>query len=59
MQARAHVEVETAYGKVRVKTAANGTASPEFEDCRQLALASGQPLKEILAAATAAYRNTK
>lgn len=59
VQARAHVEVETAYGKVRVKTAANGTASPEFEDCRQLALASGQPLKEILAAATAAYRNTK
>jgi len=57
VQARAHVEVETPYGKVRVKTAANGTASPEFEDCRQLALATGQPLKEILAAATAAYRN--
>ena len=57
VQPRAHVEVETAYGKVRVKTAANGTASPEFEDCRQLALATGQPLKEILAAAVAAYRN--
>lgn len=57
VQARAHVEVETPYGKVRVKTAAGGTASPEFEDCRQLALATGQPLKEILAAATAAYRN--
>ncbi|HEY3440721.1 MAG TPA: nickel pincer cofactor biosynthesis protein LarC [Paludibaculum sp.] len=57
VQARAHVEVETPYGKVRVKTAANGTASPEFDDCRQLALVTGQPLKEILAAATAAYRN--
>ena len=69
VQARTHVEVETVYGKVRVKvaapgtaspgTASPGTASPEFEDCRQLALATGQPLKEILAAAIAAYRNTK
>lgn len=57
VQARTQVEVETAYGRVRVKTAASGTASPEFEDCRQLAIASGQPLKEILAAAVAAYRN--
>jgi uncharacterized protein (TIGR00299 family) protein len=57
VQPRAHVEVETAYGKVRVKTSANGTASPEFDDCRQLAISSGQPLKEILAAAAAAYRN--
>ena len=57
VQARAHVEVETAYGKVRVKTAANGTASPEFEDCRRLAQSTGHPLKEILAAAAAAYWN--
>lgn len=55
ISARHHVEVETAYGKVRVKVGEHG-AAPEFEDCRALAEASGQPLKEILAAAAAAYR---
>ncbi|HSW52026.1 MAG TPA: nickel pincer cofactor biosynthesis protein LarC [Sulfuricaulis sp.] len=53
--ARSHVEVETPYGKVRVKVGEHG-AAPEFEDCRALAEATGQPLKEILAAAAAAYR---
>jgi uncharacterized protein (DUF111 family) len=55
VSARRHVEVETPYGKVRVKEGEHG-AAPEFEDCRALAEASGQPLKEILAAAAAAYR---
>lgn len=53
--ARSHVEVETTYGKVRVKVGEHG-AAPEFEDCRALAETTGQPLKEILAAALAAYR---
>jgi uncharacterized protein (DUF111 family) len=32
------------------------TASPEYEDCRRLALESGVPLKEVYAAAQAALR---
>jgi uncharacterized protein (TIGR00299 family) protein len=51
-------EVETAFGTVRVKRARlNGrplAAAPEFEDCRQLALASGVPWREIYRAALAA-----
>ncbi|HAX42855.1 MAG TPA: nickel pincer cofactor biosynthesis protein LarC [Bryobacteraceae bacterium] len=53
--ARAHVDVETEYGRVRMKVSGGG-AAPEFEDCRRLAEATGQPLKEIFAAATAVYR---
>ena len=55
VEERRHVEVETPYGKVRVKVAANGTWAPEYEDCRALAEQSGKPLKEILAAAGHAY----
>lgn len=52
---RRHVEVETPYGKVRVKVAANGTWAPEYEDCRALAESTNKALKEILAAAGHAY----
>jgi len=58
--ARERVEVETAYGTVGVKVARLSgkvmTASPEYEDCRRLALESGVPLKEVYAAAEAALR---
>jgi uncharacterized protein (DUF111 family) len=30
--------------------------SPEYEDCRRLALETGRPLKEVYAAASAAAR---
>lgn len=53
--AREWVEVETRYGRVRMKVSDAG-AAPEFEDCRKLAETTGEPLKEILAAATAAFR---
>jgi len=50
-------EVETAYGTVRVKRASlNGrplAASPEYEDCRRLALESGVPWRDIYRAALA------
>lgn len=59
VEARHHVDVETGFGSVRVKVAAGGGASPEYEDCRTLAIASGRPLKEVLAAAMAAYRSTR
>jgi len=51
-------EVETAFGKVRVKRARlDGrplAAAPEFEDCRRLALESGVPWRDIYRAALAA-----
>lgn len=54
-------EVETAFGKVRVKRARlDGrplAATPEFEDCRRLALESGVPWRDVYRAAlTAAGR---
>lgn len=58
VQPRSHIEVETPYGKVRVKVCPTGSA-PEFEDCRRLAAAAGKPAKEIYAAAIAAYRNAQ
>lgn len=58
--ARERVEVETPYGSVGVKVARLGgkvmTASPEYEDCRRLALERGVPLKEVYAAAEAGLR---
>jgi pyridinium-3,5-bisthiocarboxylic acid mononucleotide nickel chelatase len=50
--------VTTPYGPVRLKVSVyNGEvvqATPEYEDCRQAALRSGVPLKEVQRAATAA-----
>ena len=47
--------VATPWGPVRIKLAYLGdrriNAAPEYEDCLRLAEASGQPLKEIYAAA--------
>ncbi len=58
--AREIVRVETPYGAVAVKVSRlNGrvlNAAPEFEDCRRIALESGAPLKQVLAAAAAAFQ---
>ena len=54
--AREFVEVETAYGKVRMKVAETGSFAPEYEDCRRLAAETGMPLRQILSEANAAYR---
>jgi uncharacterized protein (TIGR00299 family) protein len=52
--------VETPYGRVRIKVARldaeTVNLSPEYEDCRRLALQTGRPLKEVYAAAEAAAR---
>lgn len=57
---RESVTVETRVGPIRVKLGRAGgevlSASPEFEDCREAALRSGIPLKEVQAMAIAAYR---
>ncbi len=52
--------IDTPHGQVRIKVARLGeeivNLSPEYEDCRRLALESGKPLKEVYAAAEAAAR---
>jgi len=61
--AREMVEVDTPYGKVRVKVGRlSGTlvnVGPEFEDCRQAAERSGVPVKEVMAAALSAFRGAR
>ena len=53
--------VATPYGPVRVKIGRRGAvvynAWPEFEDCQRLAAEAGVPVKEVLAAALAAWRS--
>ena len=55
VQARRTVEVETRYGKVRMKVSENGSYAPEYEDCRALALAAAVPLKQVMAEANLIY----
>jgi uncharacterized protein (TIGR00299 family) protein len=54
------VPVNTAYGPVGVKVGRRGgrvyNAQPEFEDCQRAAGAAGVPIKEVWAAALAAFR---
>jgi hypothetical protein len=62
--AREFAEVETRWGKVRIKVArlANGTianAAPEYEDCRLLATQHSVPLKQVMEEAMRAYAVTK
>ena len=60
VKARRIQEVDTRHGKVKIKIAGDGSFSPEYEDCRTLARATGIPLKEILAEASLAYlKNTR
>jgi hypothetical protein len=57
VQSRTFAEVETSYGKVRMKVSSEGSYAPEYEDCRRLALESGVALKQIIAEANYAYLN--
>lgn len=54
VQPRSIIDVETEYGKVRMKVTAQG-ASPEYEDCRALAVSANVPLRKVIAAAQFAY----
>jgi pyridinium-3,5-bisthiocarboxylic acid mononucleotide nickel chelatase len=55
------IEVATPYGPIRVKVGRRGgavvNAAPEFEDCRLRAREHGVGVKEVLAAALAAWRS--
>ena len=56
---RRHETVRTRFGTVRVKVGSRDgvqTVSPEYEDCRALAEQRGAPLREVVAAASAAWR---
>jgi uncharacterized protein (TIGR00299 family) protein len=59
VQPRTISEVETPYGKVRMKVSAGGSFAPEYEDCKRLARASGVALKHIIAEANFAYLNKR
>jgi len=55
--------VTTPYGPVRFKVARRGgqvlNTSPEFDDCVRLAEATGRSVKEIYAAATKAWLDSR
>ena len=55
---RAMVKLATRYGEVRAKVASRDGevlgATPEFEDCRRLALRVGVPVRKVVAEASAA-----
>jgi pyridinium-3,5-bisthiocarboxylic acid mononucleotide nickel chelatase len=57
---RSMVAVSTPYGTVGVKVGRRGgveyNAQPEFDDCQRAAAEAGVPVKEVWAAAVAAYR---
>jgi uncharacterized protein (DUF111 family) len=55
VQSRRIVHVNTPWGPVRVKIAQSGAATPEYEDCRQLASTNDVPLKQVMVEATQAY----
>ncbi|HEV3329678.1 MAG TPA: nickel pincer cofactor biosynthesis protein LarC [Bryobacteraceae bacterium] len=55
VQARTWEEVETPFGKVRMKVSSEGYYAPEYEDCRKLAQESGVALKHVIAEANFAY----
>jgi uncharacterized protein (TIGR00299 family) protein len=57
VRARRWEEVETPYGKVRMKISEDGGYSPEYEDCRKLSEAAGVALKHVIAEANYAYLN--
>lgn len=56
---RRHVVVDTEFGSVRVKLGLRGhrvsVASPEFEDCKQLALSHGVAVRAVYEAAQLAF----
>lgn len=54
--ARRMMEVETSYGKVRIKYTDNGNFTPEFEDCRKAAAQNSVPLRTVIAEASQAFR---
>ncbi len=57
--ARHFAEVETAYGKIRVKYTDAGSYAPEFEDCRNAAASHSVPLRTVMAEANEAFQKQR
>lgn len=53
--AREIAEVETSFGKIRVKYNDRGGFAPEYEDCRRLAAEKGVPLRVVIGEANEAF----
>jgi pyridinium-3,5-bisthiocarboxylic acid mononucleotide nickel chelatase len=53
--AREIAEVETSFGKIRVKYNDRGGFAPEYEDCRRLAAEKGVPLRVVISEANEAF----
>jgi hypothetical protein len=53
---RKTTEVETLYGRVRIKHSDTGSFAPEYEDCRKAAAEKGVPLRTVIAEAKDAFR---
>ncbi|MGD0618293.1 MAG: nickel pincer cofactor biosynthesis protein LarC [Bryobacteraceae bacterium] len=58
VKARRISEVETDYGRVRIKISEDGSFAPEYEDCRKLAEERAIPLRRVMEAASFAYLKT-
>lgn len=59
VQARSFAEVNTSYGKVRVKYSASGNFTPEYDDCRQIASEKNVPLRAVMAEAAEAFQKER
>jgi uncharacterized protein (TIGR00299 family) protein len=57
VEERRVVEVDTEFGKIRIKVSGHGMFAPEYEDCRAIAARTGTPLPKVIAAANLAYLN--
>ena len=53
--AREIAEVETSFGKIRVKYNERGGVTPEYEDCRRVAAEKGVPLRVVIGEANEAF----
>jgi uncharacterized protein (TIGR00299 family) protein len=53
---RKSTEIDTTYGKVRIKFTESGSFTPEYEDCRRAAREHGIPLRAVIAEANQAFR---
>ena len=54
--ARKTAEVRTAHGAVRVKYSERGDFTPEYDDCRKIALEKHIPLRTVMAEAAEAFQ---
>ena len=52
-------EVQTSHGPVRIKYTDTGSFTPEYEDCRKIAIAQGLPLRAVISEAAEAFQQLR